>query len=185
MNAQRTGRANALRHDLESRLERRSAAPAEAVYDLLADLPSHAIWGGQRQKKNTRIVEIDAPAEPAKVGTEFSSVGRDPMGEFRDRSVVTEATRARVFEFVTEAVLTTKKGKRVEWTVVSRYEIQPDAGGCQVAYAYRIVRISSLPGPLALFNVPVLSGLLMRASRGVARRGLHNLIAMAERWSDA
>ena len=45
------------------------------------------------------------------------------MGTFIDTSVVTEATGPSLFEFVTEARLSTKKGKVVEWTLVHRYEI--------------------------------------------------------------
>ena len=52
MDAQRTenGRANALRRELEVRVEERCSASPEVVYDLLADLPSHLVWGGERQR---------------------------------------------------------------------------------------------------------------------------------------
>src|SRR3990172_11748704 len=37
-------------------------APAEAVYDLLADLQKHLEWGGRRQKsKKFRLPPIDPP----------------------------------------------------------------------------------------------------------------------------
>ena len=92
-------------------LEHACEASAEAVYDTLADLRSHFEWGGERQGKKTRLLSIEAPEGPAVAGTEFETTGADPMGAFADRSVVTEASRPRAFEFVTEARLTTKKGK--------------------------------------------------------------------------
>lgn len=183
MTAQRTGngRANALTGG-ERRLTvgRDCAAPAEVVWEELADLRSHARWGGERQKARTRLLSIDAPEGPAGVGTEFETTGADPMGRFHDRSVVTEATRPSTFEFVTEATLVTKKGKRSDWTVVHRYEVVPTVRGCAIAYTIRIARISALPGVLAIFNVPVLSSLALKGSAGVARRGLRNLASAAE-----
>jgi hypothetical protein len=159
--------------------------PAEAVYDVLADLRTHLIWGGERQSKKTRLVSIDAPDGPAVVGTEFSTVGADPMGGFRDRSVVTEASRPELFEFVTEATLTTKKGRTADWTNVHRYEVISNGEGCRIAYTIRIARISALPGMLAMFNVPVVSGLAIKASKGVGRRGVRNLARLAEERASA
>jgi hypothetical protein len=182
MTAQRmgNGRANALRGGERTvTVEQDCAVAAEVVWDLLADLRTHAVWGGERQKRSTRILSIDAPDGPAGVGTEFTTAGADPMGTFHDRSVVTEAARPSTFEFVTEATLETKKGKRADWTNVHRYELLPTGRGCRIAYTVRITRISALPGMLALFNVPVLGGLAMKASAGVGRRGLRNLAAMA------
>ncbi len=182
MESQRTGSAgaNALKRELESRVARDSTASPDDVYDLLADLQSHLVWGGEQQSKKTRIVSIEGPEGSAGVGTEFTTVGADPMGEFRDRSVVTEATRPGAFEFVTEARLTTKKGATADWTNVHRYEIAATPDGCRISYMVRIVRISALPGMLAGFNVPGISGLLMKAAAGVGRRGVRNLASMAE-----
>lgn len=178
---QRSGvRANALRREAKAAVQTSCRAPAEQVYDLLADIRSHAEWGGERQKTNTRIVSMDAPVGPASVGTEFKTRGRDPMGRFSDSSVVTEAMRPTVFEFVTEAHLETKRGRSADWTVVHRYELEPVEGGCRIGYAVRITRISELIGPLALFNVPGLRSLGMKASAGVAKRGIHNLARLAE-----
>jgi len=124
------GRANALKQEIVIRVEERPRSPAEVVYDLLADLRSHLVWAGERQGKKTRLVSLEAPEGPAGVGTEFRTEGTDPMGQFTDFSVVTEATRPRVFEFVTEACLQTKKGKRVDWTNVHRYELVSEGGSC-------------------------------------------------------
>lgn len=174
------GRANALKQEIVIQVEERPQAPAEVVYDLLADLRSHLVWAGERQGKKTRLVSLEAPEGPAGVGTEFRTEGTDPMGRFTDVSVVTEATRPRVFEFVTEARLQTKKGKGVDWTNVHRYELVPEGGSCRIRCTVRITRISELPGMLAVFRVPVLSALALKASEGLARRGVRNLARMAE-----
>jgi Polyketide cyclase / dehydrase and lipid transport len=172
--------ANALKREIEVRVVRESRASAEQVFDVLADLRTHLLWAGERQKGTTRLLTLEAPEGPASVGTEFTTTGADPMGGFTDRSVVTEATRPSAFEFVTEARLVTKRGKVADWTNVHRYELIPSASGCRITYTIRIARISSLPAPLALFNVRLLSGVVRKASQGVARRGLDNLAKVAE-----
>jgi hypothetical protein len=175
-------RQNALKGDgITVRLEQPCRAPAETVYDLLADISSHLEWGGTKQpSKSFRLLTIDAPDRPATVGTEFRSTGADGMGQFTDTSVVTEASRPGVFEFVTEAQLATKKGAVVEWTIIHRYDVTPRDEGCLIAYTYRMARISSLPGPLVLFKVPGLRALLLKVSSSYAGRGLRNLGVMAE-----
>ena len=76
-----TKRANALNHELLATVARTTTALPQAVYDLLADLRSHLQWAGEQQAKNYRLVSMEAPDGPATVGTEFSTVGADPMGE--------------------------------------------------------------------------------------------------------
>jgi hypothetical protein len=175
-----SGRPNALKGELVVHLVEPSTAPATAVYDLLSNVRSHLDWGGRMQPKKTyRLLSIDAPDGPAAVGTEFRSTGGDAMGEFADSSVVTEATRPDLFEFVTEARLFTKKGKVVEWTTVHRYEIARQGSGCRIGYTLRTVRISELPGALAMFKVPGLRSLLLRIGGSNARRGLRNLAKLA------
>lgn len=173
-------RANALKREFELQVEVPSRASAEWVYDVLADVRSHLTWAGERQKKKTRLLSVDAPEGAASVGTEFATTGADPMGRFTDRSVVTEATRASIFEFVTEAHLVTKKGKVADWTNVHHYDLEPATEGCRITYTIRITRISSLPGMLALFNVRALAGLVRKASEGLAKRGVENLARLAE-----
>jgi hypothetical protein len=182
MQMQRTGdrSANALKKELLVRVEATSAAGPDTVYDLLADLSSHLVWAGERQSRKTRLLTIDAPTGPAVVGTEWRSTGSDPMGTFSDRSVVTEATPGNAFEFVTEARLTTKKGRSSEWTNVERYELEPVAAGCRIVSTSRVTRISELPGMVALFNVPVLRALGLKVSARVSRRTVRNLARMAE-----
>jgi hypothetical protein len=179
---QRTGErgANALKQDLVVHVEATSRASTEAVYAVLADLSSHIVWAGERQGKRTRLLTMDAPSGPAVVGTEFHSTGADPMGTFSDRSVVTEATPGKAFEFVTEARLTTKKGIATDWTNVERYELEPTRGGCRIASTSRVTRISELPGMLGAFKVPGLRRLGLAVSARVSRRSVRNLARVAE-----
>ena len=185
--AQRTGRngANALNREVSITVEHRTAASPEAVYGVLADPSTHGIWGGVRPKEKVGLLAIDAPAGEAPVGTEWESTGADPMGRFTDRSVVTQAVRPSLFEFVTEARLTTKKGATADWTNVHRYEMRADGDGCIIAYTLRVARISALPGMLRAFNLPVLSGIAIKASSKVARRGLESLGSFAEQRAAA
>jgi hypothetical protein len=187
MGAQRTGtgRVNALKRELVIRVEERSAASADAVYDVLSDLRSHAIWAGERQGKKTRLTSIDALEGPAVVGTEFTTTGADPMGSFRDTSVVTEASPPGLLEFVTEATLTLKKGATSQWTLVHRYEIAPDSDGSRITYTERVTRMSDLPGTLGIFNVKGLSGLVLRFSKRITRKSVRNLARLAEERASA
>lgn len=181
-----SGRANALKRELSVHLEEACRAPAETAYDLLADIRSHLEWGGTMQpKKNFRLLSIEAPEGPASVGTEFGSTGADPMGRFADTSVVTEASRPGLFEFVTEACLTTKKGKVVEWTNIHRYEVAPQAEGCRISSTIRTVRVSELSGSMAMFKVPGLRSLGLKVSASYMRRGLRNLARLAEKRAGA
>jgi hypothetical protein len=175
---------NALKQDLVVRVEATSRATPEAVYAVLADLPSHTVWAGERQGERTRLLTMEAPAGPAVVGTEFRTTGSDPMGTFSDRSVVTEATHGRTFEFVTEARLTTKKGIATEWTNVERYELESAPGGCRIVCTSRVTRISELPGMLAIFNVRGLRALGLAVSGKVSRRSVRNLARVAEERSE-
>ena len=179
---QRTGdrSANALKGELVVQVEATSAAAPETVYGLLTDLHSHLVWAGERQAKKTRLLTLDAPAGPAVVGTEWRSTGSDPMGTFSDRSVVTEATPGKAFEFVTEAHLDTRKGGSSDWTGIERYEIEPVSGGSRIVSTSRITRMRALPGMVALFNAPLLRELGLRVSARVSRRTARNLARVAE-----
>jgi Polyketide cyclase / dehydrase and lipid transport len=172
--------ANALKRDVEVRAEISSRAPAEAVYDVLADVTSHLRWAGEMQERKNHLLTIDAPEGPAGVGTEFSSTGVAPEGRYADRSVVTEASRPTTFEFVTQAHVVTKRGGGADLTIVSRYDIAPTSHGCRISSAVRTVRASALPGPLALMNVGFLAPLVRRESAAMVRRGLRNLAWVAE-----
>ncbi|HZA26730.1 MAG TPA: SRPBCC family protein [Actinomycetota bacterium] len=156
-----------------------SPARPEAVYDLLADLRSHMEWAGRRQRDTTRLLTLEAPPGPAKVGTEFFSTGSDgKVARWSDRSVVTEATRPEVFEFVTEGRREGKPGSR-PWlaTAVHRYEIAREGGGCRVTYTEDLTRLAGAPG---IFYAPGISRLIWKISAKYMRRGFDNLLALAE-----
>src|ERR1700674_4477625 len=100
------------------------AAPLAVVYDLLADLRSHLRWRGTAQSSDYRLLSMEAPDAPAKVGTIFTTTGAIPMSveRWEDRSTVTLAARPATFEFVTEGrVGNGPKAMRARY--VSRYEI--------------------------------------------------------------
>jgi hypothetical protein len=169
------------RRPLEGTLIERCEAPAEVVFELLTDLSSHLEWGGRRRSKSARLRTLDAPAGSATVGTEFTSTGEDTMVRMTDRSVVTEATRPSTFEFVTESRWELKRGgKGADVTIVHRYDLAPTPGGCRAGYTFRATRASALPGPLAMFRVPILRSVAMRMSVASLRVGLRNLLRMAE-----
>lgn len=171
---------NALRAPFEVVVDRASSAPPVAVWETLAVLTTHLHWGGDRRPARMRLLTMEAPPGIATTGTEFATTGSDPSGTFADRSVVTEATPGRVFEFVTEATLTPKRGgPSVEWTIVHRYEIASESHGSRVSYRLRIARISRLAGPLRLLRTPA-GGVLGTVWRSLARRGLRQLVAVAE-----
>jgi hypothetical protein len=161
------------------RFEGSCRAPAEAVYDLLSDLQSHLEWAGQRQLETTRLLTLKAPAGPAGVGTEFVTTGSDgKVARWSDRSVVTEAMRPKVFEFVTEGRRDGKPGSR-PWlaTAVHRYQIAPESGGCRVTYTEELTRLIGAPW---IFIAPGISRLVFRISAKYMRRGFDGLLAMAE-----
>jgi Polyketide cyclase / dehydrase and lipid transport len=178
---QMSTRANALKRELEVGVEIERRASAEAVYDVLADIETHLRWAGEMQKPSNHLLTVDAPNGPAAVGTEFTTTGRAPEGLYADRSVVTEAVRPSIFEFVTESHLMTKRGRTADLTTVSRYEIaSTPGGGSRISSTVRTVRASALPGPLGLANVKVLTPLVRKGSEGMVRRGLRNLASVAE-----
>jgi hypothetical protein len=153
--------------------------PSEAVYDLLADLHSHLEWAGRRQRETTRLLTLEAPPGPAKVGTEFFSTGSDgKVARWSDRSVVTEATRPEVFEFVTEGRRQGKPGSP-PWlaTAVHRYEIAREGGGCRVIYTQDLTRFA---GPPRILYAPGIPRLMFWISAKYMRRGFDNLLALAQ-----
>ncbi len=167
------------------RVEATSRATTETVYAVLADLSSHTVWAGERQGKKTRLLTIDAPAGPAAVGTEFHSTGSDPTGTFSDRSVVTEATPGKAFEFVTEARLTTKKGVASDWTNVERYELAPRVGGCRIVSHVSRDTDQRAARHARCFQRPGLRALGLAVSAKVSRRSVRNLARVAEERSEA
>ena len=185
--AQRTGKdgANALKREISLSVEHRTTATPDAVYDVLSDLRTHAVWGGVPPTKKVGLHQVDAPAGEAMVGTEFASTGQDLGGSFADRSVVTQAARPSVFEFVTEARLTTKRGVGADWTIVHRYGLRASGDGSIITYSARVARISALPGLSRAFNMPVLSRIVIKESTNAIRRGVERLAAYVEQRADA
>jgi hypothetical protein len=165
------------------RFEGTTTAPGEVVYDLLADLQTHLEWGGRRQLETTRLLTMEAPPGPATVGTEFFTKGSDgKVARWTDRSVVTEATRPEVFEFVTEGRRDGKPGSR-PWlfTAVHRYEIAaPDPGRCRVIYTQELTRLSGAPKLLFARGI---SRIVFRVSAKYMRRGFDGLLGLAEEQS--
>lgn len=164
------------------RFEGTTRAPAEAVYDLLADLRSHLDWGGERQSETTRLLSLDAPEGAATVGTEFHTTGSDGKhATWSDRSVVTEASRPEVFEFVTEGRRDGKPGS-APWhaTAVHRYEITRHDDSTTVTYTEELTR---LDGAMWVMTAPVISRLVWRMAAKYMRRGFDALLALAEERS--
>ena len=161
------------------RFEGSSPAPAEAVYDLLSDLRAHLDWAGARQLETTRLLTLEAPEGPAGVGTEFFSTGSDgKVARWSDRSVVTEATRPEVFEFVTEGRRQGKPGS-APWafTAVNRYAIAAEGGGSRVTFTQQITR---LDGPPRILRLPGMGRLMFRMASRYMRRGFDGLLASAQ-----
>ena len=178
---ERTGRRTPWRNPV-LRFEGTCPAPAEAVYDLLADLGSHLEWAGQRQLETTRLLTMEASPGLAGVGTEFFSTGSDgKVARWTDRSVVTEATRPEVFEFVTEGRREGKPGS-TPWllTAVHRYELAPAGRGCQVTYTEELTRLDG--APKILFS-RIGSRIVFGVSAKYMRRGFNGLLAVAEERS--
>ncbi len=161
------------------RFEGSTRAPADAVYDLLADLQSHLDWAGERQLETTRLLTLEAPPGPAGVGTEFFSTGSDgKAARWADRSVVTEATRPEVFEFVTEGRRQGRPGTEPwRFTAVNRYDIAREGEGSRVTFTQQVTRWEGAPKVLRL---PGLMRLLFRYSSKFMRRGFDGLLAMAQ-----
>jgi hypothetical protein len=103
-------------------------APAEAIYDLVADLPRMGEWSPEC----ARVEWIDGSTGPS-VGARF--VGHNVGGPFHllrwsRKGTVLAADRGFVFSFATE------EGRR-EGTVWS-YRLEPVEGGTRVTESYRV-----------------------------------------------
>ena len=168
--------------DFSIKLTRRSSAPPEALYDSLADLRTHATWGGSKHFYNFRLRSLEAPAGPASVGTSFTSTGTIPMSlrRFVDHSKVTVAERPHIFEFVTDA--TVPKGKRsMAATYRHRYEVIATPEGSEVTYTMTQLSASNLMLRLSLPGVRAMTW--GAAIPFMAGRGFRNLLADTERDS--
>jgi Polyketide cyclase / dehydrase and lipid transport len=155
------------------------SVPPEQIYATLADLSTHTTWAGSMHgKKNFGLRSLEATANPAVVGTEFRSTGDDPMGSFTDSSVVTEATRPSVFEFVTEGHLEPKKqGKPTcDTRITYRFEIAPTGSGSTVTYRLHISKWTNAP---AVLRSATLRPIARMATKSYAKKMLRNLATYA------
>lgn len=154
-------------------------APAEAVYDLLADPATHLEWGGRRQNRMFRLVSLQGPKAPATVGTVFTSAGRIPGSRrhFEDRSTVTVANRPSTFELATAS--TAGRGSAVmEATFRHRYELHPDGEGCRLVYTLSQEQIER---PILRFRLVPMRAMMWKVGiPSMMRRGCANLVRMAE-----
>lgn len=166
--------------EFSMQLTRRSSAPPAALYDSLADLGTHATWGGKKQLYNFRLRSLEAPAGPATVGTAFTSTGTIPMSlrRFEDQSKVTVAQRPQAFEFLTESTM--RRGKRpMVATYRHRYEIAATPEGSKLTYTMTQLSGSNL---LLRLRLPGLRNMTWRVGVPfMAGRGFSNLVAHAER----
>jgi hypothetical protein len=158
-----------------------STAPPEVVYATLADIRTGLVWGGEQQNPKSRLLTMDAPEGEATVGTEWDSTGSDPMGSFRDHSVVTVADRPRLFEFRTEGHYTWKYGPAVT-QVIHRWEITPAGSGSRVRYLFRATGPVPVPAWLRIpLKTPGIRQVMLKTGPAkFIRRGLSNLLRMAE-----
>lgn len=181
--AQQTASGNVLRHELALTVRVAAAAPPGAVFDTLADLSGQPGWGGAEA---SLLLSVGAPSGPAVAGTEYTSTAEDAVCIIRDSSVVTEASRPRTFEKVTDSRLETKKGGLpAQWLLVHRYDIEPAGDGSLITCTSRLVRANALPGPLAVYGIPVLRRLGMWEWARAGRAGLLRLAAASDRKTRA
>ncbi len=149
-------------------------ATAQAVYDLLADLRTHVVWGGQHSGMHQRLLTLDAPDAPVTVGTEFQSVGYTSHGLWHDRSRVTVATSPSAFEFTTEGTMQSSPPFHGSW--VHRYEIEPHGSGCTITYHCQW-RLTKAVGDRPRLRRSVFCQLVLPT---IWEAGLKGLAAMAE-----
>ena len=155
----------------------RSAAPPEVVYDVVSDLGSHLVWGGERATDDTfKLLALESSDEAAKVGTTFASTGANFNGTFHDRSVVTEASRPTRFVIETDSRLDRKHGRDWEGHWIHRYDIQPDGDGSRIVYTDTLGRVNYVPYWLQWWLRPITRREIHKADT----KQLGNLARLAE-----
>src|SRR5438552_5384362 len=156
-----------------------SRAPADDVYDLLADLRTHMEWGGSwHPSKTQRLQAMSAPEGPATVGVEFCSTGTTSAGSWNDRSRVTEARRPALFQFVTDGVLQDGQGEaRMSLNAIHRYEVATNE---LTEVTYSLVAQLTLHKPAGDQHPRLPAVIFNLVVPAVIERGLRNLVRMAE-----
>jgi hypothetical protein len=158
----------------------RSKASADAVYSVLADLSSHALWAGeQAPNPGFRLLTMDAPSEPASLGTRFSSSGagnKKRTMTFRDSSVVVIAEPGKAFGFDTEARLERKRAQTWEVRFEHRYTIDRDGAGSLIGYTANVYPRNYVPYWLKPWMRPM-TKIMVERMHG---KHMENLARMAE-----
>jgi len=154
-----------------------SAAPPDAVYDVLSDPTTALTWAGERSpRKGFRLLTMDAAPRPAAVGDRFSSTGANINGTFHDASVVVEAARGERFGFDTESTLDRKHGRELHQRFAHRYELRPADGGTLISYSCETRPQNYVPYWLK----PGIRGPMRMNVEHMIRLNLRNMASMAE-----
>jgi Polyketide cyclase / dehydrase and lipid transport len=155
-----------------------TASPAQ-VYRLLSDVRTHLVWAGEEApKKDFRLLTMDAPADPATVGTTFSSTGANAMhSTFHDRATVVVAEPGRGFGFDVDSTLERKRTKAWRSKFAHRYSIDPSASGAVISYTCEVRPQNYVPYWLRPWMRPMTRVMVQSA----IRKHMQNLAKMAER----
>lgn len=155
-------------------------APPDAVYDVIAELRNHLVWSGERAEADGfKMLTLEAPEGPARVGTSFTSTGSAGKDTFHDRSVVTEASRPRVFVIETDAHLERRGARNWDAHFSHRYDIEPDGEGSRIVYTETVERVNYVPYWLKPGIRTIFRPWVNRADR----KQLRNLARLAEERS--
>ena len=154
-----------------------SAAPPDAVFEVVTELPAHLEWSGERASDDAfKLLGLEAQEDRARVGTTFSSSGANYNGPFPDRSVVVEVEPPHRLVIETEASLDRKRGPT--WNVDFRhtYDIRPEGDGSRITYTDTILRVSYVPYWLQPWMRPITRGAILKGDT----KQLTNLARLAE-----
>ena len=148
-----------------------------AVYATLADLSTHMAWAGEGTgDKKFRLLTLAQPGGSAVAGTRFSSTGVVQMGTFHDETVVTDATPASRFSFITESVLERPRSKAWRGWFEHRYTLTGTDGGTVINYECALHASNYVPYWWKLPMRPVTRFMVQR----IATRTLRSLASIAQ-----
>lgn len=142
-------------------------APAEAVYDLVADVTRMGEWSPEATG-----ARVSAPAGVLQVGDRFTGTNRHGIARWSTQCTVTEADRGRVFEF-TVAV---KPFKISTW----RYEFAADGDSTIVTEHWTDERDGVRGAAVKVLGQVVIPGSRPDHNRRNMQTTLANLKAAAE-----
>ncbi|MGH7687465.1 MAG: SRPBCC family protein [Candidatus Dormibacteria bacterium] len=148
----------------------RTNATRAAVYDALADLSTHMVWGGDETgSQSFRLLTMQQPGGVAVAGTRFSSTGVVQMGTFSDETVVTESVPGARFWFRTESVMERKRAASWIGTFEHRYTLENDADDTVIRYTCAIYTRSYVPYWWKLPMKPMTKFMVQRTARHCLR----------------